>query len=321
MKKILTFLVLTTLLFSAFSAHAAALLTAEKGYGVSLTSEASSGSSSLNLDRTQKLYLIGPVINNSGKTQSVRFGVELKEVATGELYYKVLDERKEWVDGLQLSSVSFNLNFIIRNGAYEVRAVCMDLNKDASVSFNWEAVSVPAGFTVPTLNVTGDQPAAYFPTQPYVGNPRNKAELSDTNLHVTLKALADIADGELIVFVFEPDSELSIGYYKLSFTLKAGESKEYSVEYKKSGSQAADLEVGKTYELSFRLFDNRKEVYFDWRYDFMSFTVVEIGMDILLPLEENDDRMIPTRKLMLEDGSLIIEQGNRKYGISGSVIK
>lgn len=328
MRKLFSILVLV-LISSAFSLFAEVLLTAEKGYGISLTKEIgdidwvkhnSTMQDGVTAKRNQLLYLIGPFSNKSGKTQALRLGVELKEQTTNECFYHLLVEEDNIVDGLQLLSVSLYPNFIIRNGTYEVRAVCMDMSKDAAVSANWEYVSVPSGFSVPLLNVTGDEPVAYFSSQPYVGNPKNVAEVSDTKLHVSLSTLSSIENGALYAFVFEPDGEYSIGYYMLSFSQAKGETKEYVVEYKKSGSHAADLVAGKSYELSFNIFENKKEQFFDSRYEYMKFSVTESGSGIF-DIFQSNRTSAPGRKFMLEDGTFVIEHDGCKYRISGTDIK
>lgn len=319
MKKSIIFLLLT-LLFPAFTVHAQALLSAEEGYGISLSKD-QDGGSSLDADRDQKIYLMGPFVNNTGKTQAIRMGIELKEISSGECFYKVLEEMQEWSDGLQLTYVSFRPDFVVRNGSYEVRAVCMDYNKDASVVNNWEYVPVQTGFTYPRLNISGKEPVAYFSSAPYVGNVNNRAEIGDTKLHLSLTTLSAVESGELFVFVYEPNSELSIGYYLLSFAQNAGQTKDFTAEYQKSGSQAADLVVGKTYLLSFRFFENRKEQLFDRRYDNMKFSVVEKGTAIDAVFFENQGENCSAtsgRKVMRQDGTLLIEQGERCFTVGGT---
>lgn len=322
-------LLVVTILISFFSVHAEALLTAEKGYSLSLTSSTENADrpntemhGGFSANRDKNLYVIGPFTNKTGKTQSIRLGLEFKELATGEYYYKTLAEEEEFVDGLQLLSASFYPNFVIRNGLYEVRAVYMDMSLDEMVTTNWESVAVPAGFTLPQVNITGDEPVAFFPSQPYVGTPNNVAERSDTDIHLTLTTLSPVEKGELFVFVFEPGIETSIGYYLVSFSQEAGVTKEYTTFYKKSGSHSANLEVGKTYELSFRFFENKKEQVFDWSYDGLKFSVVENGAGILDTFQDDvdatDARKNTGRKFMLEDGTLLIERNGLKFSISGA---
>lgn len=315
-------------LFSVLSARAQALLTAENGYILSLTdNKENTGrpSGDITADRDHSLYLIGPFVNKTGKAQPIRFGVEFKELSTGECFYKIIDEEENFADGLRLSQASFSPNFIVRNGVYEVRAVCMDMSMDASVAANWKSVVVPANFTVPQVKIAGEEPFAFFSSQPYVGNQRNVADLSDTKLYFSLTALSTVEKGDLYVFVYEEGAQLSIGYFPLSFSQQEGETKKYAVEYKKSGSQAANLEAGKTYELDFRFFESRKEKFFDYRYDGMKFSVVQSGSAIDETFQDGSDAVLVRknsgRKVLLDDGLLIIEHGDRKYSISGIEIK
>lgn len=320
-------LLIVVLFTSVYGMYAQSLLTAEKGYKVSLTSDKENAGNPLSVttDREHLLYLIGPFTNKTGKNQAVRLGVELRELSTNESYYHVLCEEKEFYDGLSMVYSSFYPDFIIRNGSYEVRAVCMDLSKDASIKANWEPVAVPSGFTLPQVKIAGDEPLAFFATQPYVGNQRNVAELSDAKLHLSLTTLSAIEKGDLIAFVFEPGVDTSIGGFRLSFSQKEGVTEEYTVEYTKSGSHPADLVAGKTYELYFSFFENRKQRVFDSRYNDMKFSVVESGLGI----DETfgDGSMNSTtnsssaRKLMLEDGTLIILHDGYKHSISGAEIK
>lgn len=319
---------LTVVLFtSVFGMYAQSLLTAEKGYKVSLTSDKESAGNPLSVttDREHLLYLIGPFTNKTGKNQAVRLGVELRELSTNESYYHVLSEEKEFYDGLSMAYSSFYPDFIIRNGSYEVRAVCMDLSKDASIKANWEPVAVPSGFTLPQVNIAGEEPLAFFATQPYVGNQRNVAELSDTKLHFSLTTRSAIEKGDLIAFVFEPGIDTSIGGYRLSFSQKEGVTEEYTVEYTKSGSHSADLVAGKTYELYFSFFENRKERVFDCRYNDMKFSVVENGLGIYDTFGDGSlnatSNCSSARKVMLEDGTLIILHDGYKHSISGAEIK
>lgn len=318
------------LLSSVFSVSAQSLLTAEKGYMISLTKEVSGVTSTtqpgvVTADREHPLYLIGPFTNKTGKTQSIRIGVELKELSTNESFYHVLREEEEFRDGLSLMYSSFYPDFIIRNGSYEVRAVYMDMRKDASVVTNWEPVAVPSGFTFPQVKIAGDEPFAFFASHPYVGNPLNVAELSDAKLHFSLSTLSAVEKGDLIAFVFEPDNDTSIGGFRLSFTQKAGVTEEYTVSYKKSGSNPADLVPGKTYELYFCFFEDSKERVFDCRYNDMKFSVVENGSSIDETFGDGPETTIgyssPGRKLMLEDGSLIFIQDGHKFGVSGIELK
>lgn len=296
------FILIYFLIQSLFFAFATVSFTADKGYYLSLSSDTVSVSS---VKRDQQLYLHGPFLNESGSSINTLIGIELKDVESGELYFRRLRNRFLWGDKVSLMYLSFDLNFVIKNGTYEVRPIVMIEENDETVRDNWEYISIPVGFEPPLIKIEGDPLAAYFESKPFVGTLDNETEIANTKLYLNLTANIDLTDADLFAFVYKPEGKSSIGYYRISITLSKGDSKEFDAEYVKSGNYAENLEAGNEYLLSYLLFVDKKQVLFDVRYDDMRFKILENGL--MVDGVYNSEVPSINNKKIMQNGRIIID--------------
>ena len=299
----------------AMCVQAADLLSAPEGYKVTLSKEG--GAAVTKATRDDQLFLHGPICNATDEDLMLRFAIMLENKETGERFIKTRKE-ETWEDHLSLMWISFSPNYMLENGIYKVVPVYQTTDKDENVLDDWRKVAVPAGFTVPTIEITGDEPIAYLPVAPYVNNQKNLAEVDLSELHVRLTALADMNNVDLLAFVFNEGGELSIGRYKVGVNLKEGESEDFVLKYMPDRSPEDDLAEGKTYVVSFILRENyNRKPLMTGNYDNFKFKVVGHGLDVITV------EAAPAETVMkvLRDGKMLIVKDGVTYDMGGRPVK
>ena len=313
MKKFLMTLLAT--ICCVMCVQATNLLSAPDGYKVTLSKEG--GAVVTKATRESQLFLHGPISNATDSELTLRFAIMLENKDTGEKFIKTR-KVETWEDRISLMWISFTPNYVLMNGIYKVLPVYQTTDKDENILDDWQLVAVPAGFTVPTIEITGDQPMAYLPVAPFVNNQKNLAEIDLSELHVRLTALADMDNVDLLAFVFNEGGELSIGRYKVTVNLKAGETKDYVLKYKSDGSQAEELAEGKTYMVSFLLRDNNKlKPLMTGNYDNFKFKVVGHGLDLM----SVETAPAETDMKVWHDGKMLIKKDGMVYDMGGRPVK